>query len=262
MRLGLAALRAPLSIRSQLIALVLVIVVPLLGIYAWLLAAASQQARRAAGAEVRLLASDTAARLAFILREHREFLERIGQRPLVTALDAERCDPVLGEYARRHKELADVELFDRDGRRLCSALPVGAGAAPGLLAVWVPDVVAGEEFRVGDAQPIAVSGRWVAPLMKPVRGASGADTGLLVATLDLPTLQTLLIDARPGAVLKVLDGAGRVLMRSANADRWIGKVLPAPYAQRVRAHGGGDFAATGIDGRRWLYAPLPMPLAG
>src|SRR5450759_1051445 len=93
-------LRHRLSIRAQLLLLVLSVMLPAAGIFAYYVADESQQAREAAYAKVKILADNTQSNLDQLLREHEAVLSRLAARPLVRALDARNCDPIIAESVR------------------------------------------------------------------------------------------------------------------------------------------------------------------
>jgi PAS domain S-box-containing protein len=72
----------PLSIRTQLLALVLAVVLPTIGIGAYYVFNVSQEVREAAYAQVKILADNTAGNLDQILQDNQTVLSRLAARPL------------------------------------------------------------------------------------------------------------------------------------------------------------------------------------
>ena len=105
-------LRQHLSIRAQLLVLVLSVVLPAAGIFAYYVVDESQEASAEAYAKVKILAGNTQANLEQLLREHEAVLSRLAARPLVAALDARNCDPLIGEYVRLHPEFTTLAVRD------------------------------------------------------------------------------------------------------------------------------------------------------
>jgi hypothetical protein len=92
-----------LSVRAQLMLLVVAVSVPMLGLLAYHLEKGRQTARQVALERVRVLARGTAGGLETLLRDHAAVLERIALRPQVRALDASACDPIITEFVRLYR---------------------------------------------------------------------------------------------------------------------------------------------------------------
>lgn len=100
-------------------------------------------------------------------------------------------------------------------------------------------------------------GDWVAVFAVPVL-REGATVAVLSASSRLNTLvQTInpSEDLPVGAVISIIDGEGRFLARSIDADRWIGKAAPLDRALLLRrlAEGRGSSEVTGIDGTARIF---------
>ncbi|MBE0621404.1 MAG: EAL domain-containing protein [Burkholderiales bacterium] len=253
----------PLSIRVWLILLVLAVVLPAAGLVAWYIDADSREARDGAYASVKRLAERTGADLGQLLRDDKQLLERLAARPLVRALDASKCDPLVGEYARLHPEFTTLVVRDVAGNSVCSFLPNSAKRVGGSEFPWFEEGIRSGEFHVGDAYLGYLSGRWVSVLTHPVRDELGRVSGLLVLPVELYGLGERLLHFVPGsAFVAVIDGQNKILFRSIDPAAWVGKALPGLPAETLRGSGDGFFSTDGVDGVQRLYAVATVPGTG
>ncbi len=258
-----ATLHRRLSIRTQLLALVLAAMLPAAGLVAYGIIDAWNEARAAAYRQVSTLALETASKLDLILRDNEALLARLAQRPGMKALDPRNCDPIVREFVSLHPEYTTLGVRDRHANVVCTHLrrPPDAGSVGAL--PWFIEGLRSERFTVGDAYLGPASGRWVSVLMYPVRDASANVSGLLLLSLDLLALQERVLRAIPrDAIVVVFDRDNNYLMRSIKPAEWIGKPLPRPQLDKLRAGGEGFFELTGVDGVTRLNAGAVVPVSG
>jgi PAS domain S-box-containing protein len=252
-----------LSIRAQLLALVLAVVLPALGLVGYNLVGAANEARQAAHGQVQGLAQDLASRLERILRDNEALLARLAERPRIKALDARDCEPSIAEFVSLHPEYTTLGLRDRDANAVCTFLRPAPGAERVREYPWFAEGLRRGRFMVGESFLDPQSGRWVLPLTHPVRDASANASGLLLVTLDLPALQQRVLGALPEeTIVVVFDRENRFLMRSIEAADWIGKPLPRAQLERLPARSEDVFELTGVDGVARLNAGAIVPASG
>lgn len=257
------SLHRRLSIRTQLLGLVLAAMLPVAGLVAYGILDAWNEARAAAYRQVSTLALETASKLDLILRDNEALLARLAQRPGMKALDPRNCDPIVREFVSLHPEYTTLGVRDRHANVVCTYLrrPPDAGSVGAL--PWFIEGLRSERLTVSDAYLGPASGRWVSVLMYPVRDASANVSGLLLLSLDLLALQERVLRAIPrDAIVVVFDRENNYLMRSIEPAEWIGKPLPRPQLDQLRAGGGGFFELTGVDGVTRLNAGAVVPVSG
>ena len=142
----------------------------------------------------------------------------------VMALDRDACDRLFAAVLRDQPLLLNIILTDTTGAFRGTGLPFHDGVAPPPLA-GVLDIAAGgkpvvSEFRLG-----TITGKPTIVLAYPVRDARAIVTGVLGLGLNLAQLQTLFrsIPLPDDSVVTMTDGKGRVLARSRDVERFIGK---------------------------------------
>ena len=249
-----------LPIRTRIIVLVLTILLPVAAILAWFLAADLTHAREAAHAKVRILAIDTAANLDRFLRQNEAILGRLAARPLVKALDPDHCDPIFADYLSLHSEFRTLGLRDRQANIVCSFLPRPPDADRLAKFPWIAEALRSEGFAVTDAVLGGQSGRWISVLTHPVRDDTGARTGMLALTVDLLSLNQQLLASTPkNAIVSVVDRERAIVLRSADAESFIGKRPNPNEPDPLGGQHEGFLSSTGRDGVPRLVAFVTIP---
>jgi hypothetical protein len=95
---------------------------PLLGLLFRQIYLERLEARERANDKARILAQQTAQSLNQVLRDYEAVLQRIVQRPLVRALDARACDPLIAEFVRLYPGFTNLVVQDLKGGNDCSFL--------------------------------------------------------------------------------------------------------------------------------------------
>ena len=252
-----------LSIRARLLWLLLAIVSPLCAMVAWSLAERAQHDRELAYAQVKVLADATAASLGTILRDNEAVLARLAARPLVMALDARRCDPLIAEYVGLHPEYTQLGVRDLQGNLVCSYRPMATMPQQATGSPGFEEALRSGRFNAGGALLGESSGRWVAPLTHPIRDAAGKTSGLVVLPLDLLKLNQRVLGSVPSsAIVAVLDQDFRFLARSTEPGKWIGKPLAPALADIYRGRAEGYDRAPDATGTMRVWAFVGVPGAG
>ena len=253
-----------LGLRTRLVMLVLLALLPVLG----LLVYSAQQSHRAA---LRLAQSDLLSDVLMLsARAQRtvdlvhELLSGIASGPHIKNPVPGLCDQHLKNLHAEHPEFTNMGLAATDGKLLCDAL----GLAKNLAAndrPYFQQVMAGQRFAVGRYAVGRASGRPGIGFAVPVRNEAGKVSGVAFAVLGLPALAESLADVSsiPGARLAVLDRDGTVLAISPPAPSWLGQPHPDPLVQQaVRERRQGVQQAADAQGVQRVYAAAPVPGGG
>jgi len=252
-----------LSIRAQLLLLVLAVVLPAAGTFAYYVAGEAREARTAAYERLNAIAGNTAARLEGILHEQEELLGRLAARPQVRALDARNCDPIIGEYVTLHPEFTTLAVRDVRANLVCSFNPHPPAPSRVIELAWFQEGLRSGKFNVGNLYRGQTTGRWLTVLTYPVRDDRGGVAGLISIARDLLKLNERTFQRAPADVLQeVLDRDDRILLRSVDLPASIGKRLPAAKDDAQDSRDAGVFSVRGSDGVQRLYAVATVPGAG
>ena len=252
-----------LSVRAQLMLLLVAVLIPVLGVMLYHLAHGRQAARAFAHERVRLLAHTAAGGLGNLLRDHEAVLKRIAQRPMVMALDEQACDPIIVEFVKLYPEFTNLVVQDLAGRNDCSYLSQKITREQLSGIPGYHDAITRSMMTVGDAALGPLSGRWISVLFYPVRDSQGQTTGLISLPMDLVQLGERMLGSLPqGALVVVLDKSGKILLRSRNAHTWIGRPVPVEMTHLATSQTEGSALAISADGVQRLFAVAPVERAG
>src|SRR5262245_45142095 len=106
-------------VAAELALLVAVVALPLAGLAAYLLYNEAQNDLQHSAAIVRQVAGTVADRAQGHVDGARTALEALARRPLVRAMDPERCDPALAEMRELYPRTINILVVDLEGRILC-----------------------------------------------------------------------------------------------------------------------------------------------
>jgi len=252
-----------LSVRVQLMLLLLAVLVPMLGVLFYQLEHGHRAARDFASERVRLLTRATAGNLDKLLGGHAAVLGRIAQRPMVMALDSSACDPITTEFVKLYPEFTNLVVQDLEGHNDCSFLERKITREQLRSIPGFSEAIEGSDMTVGDATLGPLSQHWIAVLFHPVRDAGGRTTGLISLPMDLVQLgDRLLGDLPRGALVTVYDKSGHILLRSHDSRSWTGRPVPAELRALASARPEDVAVATGVDGIQRLFAFARVERAG
>jgi len=185
--------------------------------------------------EVREQAATVAATAAAYLNQYLTGLDSMAsalvRHQAVVAFDSGACDRLFADVLHDQPLVLNIVLSDSTGIIKGTALPLHPGAAP---AAALPRV---REAVITSGRPVVteltngvVTGKPTVILAYPVRReGNDAVAGVLGIGLDLAKLQTLFSDIPlpENSVVTMTDAKGRVLARSRDAERYIGKPTDA-----------------------------------
>jgi signal transduction histidine kinase len=170
----------------------------------------------------------------------------------LTAIQAvQRLDPVVAARVLRNalptgSNVADILLLRADGFLVARAVEAPNAIDPGV--EWVRQVVEHDRrvlVPVGRGAPTHIL------LAHAVHDATGDAVGALALLVGLETVQTAFatLPLSAGSVVAVVDQSGRILARTHEGDRYVGKVVPISMPLAARPPGEWE----GPDGVRRMY---------
>lgn len=212
-------------LRRQIVVLTSVMLL----LYALVATWASSRTRAEREAEVRDQAESIATTAAAYLRQYLAGIDSMAsvlvRHPAVIALDREPCDALFADVLRDQPMLLNVIVTDTAGTVRGTGLPARAGLNPGTVQQYILDAVASGKPVVSEVITGVATGRPTVVLAYPVRTASGAVVGVLGLGIDLLQLQTVFsnIPLAEGSVVTVTDSNSRVLARTRDSERYVGR---------------------------------------
>ncbi len=259
------------SIRARLVALVVAVALPLFGVLAWVFWAEINRVHNSARDLALRIARSIASDVRDSNQHSRALLTRMAARPKVRQANPADCDSLFG-IIDFFPQYLNLLLYDASGNVICSATPAAADA-PFTAAV---EPIISARLRNTHATNferlvIPVNSKWISVVFQPLT-AGRTTTGILALEqyLDLD------VDAYPpGTVLTMIDGQGRIVARSSDGPRWIGRDVRATgvgqlalHSHEGRAEARGvdgvfrQYGFTRVDGTDWiLYSGIPAGVA-
>lgn len=249
-------------IRSHLVMLVLAVAVPVTGLLAYTIYTHRQQALSDAAEMALALAQIATINTRNYVQNRLDVLARLAERPLMRALNSERCDPVLKDFRDFDAGFSNVVVINRDGLVICSALPLDGHLSDGdNFKLIMQD----ENLAVGTPNLGQISKTWILPLAYPIRDDQGEVNGLIGAAIDLVQYTPLLgISALPsGTTITLLNAKGVVLAHSHNPELWVGKqVQDNALSRTVLEQGTGRVRMAGLEGEDMVLGFSTMSGSG
>ena len=244
------------SLRSRLLSLVLLAVVPALAltVYTYLEERELEKARvREDALRLARLASDDQAQL---VQGARQLLVALAQLPEVRGGDPAACSALFARLLEQFPSYANLGVIGPDGTSSCDALSSG----PTFLGDrgYFRRVVESLDFAVGEHQIGRLTRKATLNFGYPVLNDAGRVRAVVFVALDLEWLNRYAAQAElpPGATLLVVDRNATVLVRYPDSERWVGQTAQdSPFLGAIS--GGedeGTVEARGIDGVERLYA--------
>jgi signal transduction histidine kinase/HAMP domain-containing protein len=253
------------NLRSRLILLILLAVVPAFGLI--LDSAAkhreltARQVKQSALVAARVIASEQDR----VLENAHQFLVTLARVPQIRDNDKTSCRKILS--ALLEPRYADLIVADRNGNPLCTALPAGRSLASSK-GLHHTRSVESYDFFVGNLRYHAASAKTLLDVSYPVSEQPGVVRAVVSAALDMSWINHVAVDSHlyPGVTFTLVSSAGTVLLRYPNGSDWRGKPIFAEAAEQSVASRDTEktFEATGLDGVRRLFAfsRLKNPVGG
>lgn len=254
--------RSPfIGLRSRLLLLVLLAVVPALGLslytYGNLRRSTTADVQREALRLARIAASDQDD----TIKDTRQLLFALAQLPEAYITDPETCSEFFARLLVQYPQYTLLGVGSQDGDLICSAPP----ATDSLDLVshdYFQQAIQTRTFAVGDYRSDADGDRATLDFGHPILGETGEAEAVVFAALDLAWLNQLAAEAQlpEGSTLIVVDRSGTILVHYPDPRTWVGgAVSEAPIIEVILAQQGeGTVESEGLDGVTRLYAFTPL----
>ena len=248
------------SLRTRLLLLVLLAVIPALGLTLYT-NLEERQLRKAQVYEHAIrLSRLVSADYERVIEDARQLLVALSRLPAVRDLNRAACDALFADLLTQHSSYANLGVIDADGNIFCSAVPTGQ--------VYLGDRVyfrrafETRDFAIGEYQVGRITGKASVNFGYPVLDNAGHVHAVVFAALDLAWLNELAGQAGlpPGTMLTVIDRNGTILSRYPDDGKWVGKLMPEPLVLNaiLSQQGNGTTDAPGTDGIPRLFSFAPF----
>lgn len=235
----------------QLVGLSLVVATPFLLLIAYNAHQQSEQARESAYQAVTNYAQSIAQEAESLLAEVDQYLAYLSNRPLILALDRQRCDPVLDGVVQRRRHFANVLITDAAGAPVCLAID-GPGTVPASFAdaPWYRQAQLADATVTSKPYQAPIAQKVVLAISVPLNRPGESRIGTLTVLLDLKSVQQTWerLTLPAGSRLSIFDAQGTLLTTRPDFDTRVGTDASTTLAAAMRANPGGVGVARGIDG--------------
>ncbi len=256
-------MKAHWPIRTQLALLVLAVAAPIAGLLVYTTYTHFQEDLHEAAHSALSLAQITAADTSSYLQNRQTVLVRIAERPLIRALDPQRCDPILLDFRDLDSNFSNVVVLDREGQVICSAIPTPAEKTVNYAnGENFQRVLRENRFVVGKVSFGRISNKWILPLAHPIHDYSGKLSGVLGAAIDLvrylPVASASALSA--GTTVTLVSSMGIVLARFPDPEKWVGTSMSQTEIFRmVLAQREEHAPLAGMTRGKQVYGFSPVP---
>lgn len=251
-------------LRTRLVLLVIVAVLPALGVILYNDVEQRRFAARQAQEDALRFAQLAAAAQTQWIQSTHQLLLVLAQLPAVRGGDANACAALFTRLRSQHDLYVNLGAARVNGELFCStaSFPHPVSVAN---FVWFQRTVQGQSFTIGDYQKSVVSNEYVLVGGYPVLDDAGHLQGVVAASLDVERLNQLAAQVQlpHGATLTAIDRNGTIIARYPDPRRWVGTVLPESLLIRTMlTQEEGTMETQGIDGVQRLYAFTQVQGAG
>ena len=175
------------------------------------------------------------------------------RHPAVMTLDKAQCDALFEAVLRDQPLILNIVVSDLVGAVMGSGVASNAVRLSPAAMPYVAETIKTGRPQVSELLMGQVSSQPTIVQSYPVRSAQGAIVGVLGLALNLTRLQILFhgIPLPDGSTVTLTDRVGRVIARSRDAERYIGRATtanPTPLRDVPRT-----VVAMGLDGVRRSY---------
>jgi PAS domain S-box-containing protein len=251
------------SIRVELARLVLIVALPLAGLIVFLLYDGARRDEEHAAGLAMQMAVTTADRAATYIESSRKALEAVANRPLIRAMDPNRCDPQLPELREVYGRPTNIVVINLEGRIICAAKPAPSGTVVRTAdPEMIPAMLARPRFRLSRPLVGTISKRWTVGAAYPVFGPDDKLVGAVAMGIDLENWVSFSpITGEPkGTIHDLMTADGVVIARSQEPQAWIGRNAGGSEVHReMLSKRQGSVRARSSEGndRLWGFVPVP-----
>ncbi|MBK5205259.1 MAG: PAS domain S-box protein [Polaromonas sp.] len=253
-----------LGLRTRLVLLVLLALLPVFGLFAYSAAQSRKAALEQAESSLQSQVLLAAAQQQLLVERVYEHLDGIASGLSVKNPPTGLCGLYLKSLHAGHPEFTNLGVVGLDGKLVCSARDVTGGIQVGDRPFF-KQVLAGQRFAVGQYGVGRSSELPGVGFAVPVYSPGGQLDGVAFAVLGLKALNAALagVPTLPGTRLAVLDRNGTVLAAYPAAPSWLGKAHQDGAVRRaVQTRQQGVLYAADATATQQVRAFAPVPGGG
>ena len=248
------------SLRTRLLLLVLLAVIPALGLTLYTNLEERQLRKALVQEHAMRLSRLVSADYERVIEDARRLLVTLSRLPAVRDLNRAACDALFADLLAQHSSYANLGVIDADGNIFCSAVPTDQLYLGDR--VYFRHAFETRDFAIGEYQVGRITRKASVNFGYPVLNDAGHVSAVVFAALDLVWLDQLAKQAElpPGTMLTVIDRNGTILSRYPDDGKWVGELMPEPVVLNaiLTQQGNGTTDAPGTDGIPRLFSFAPF----
>jgi signal transduction histidine kinase len=248
------------SLRTRLLLLVLLAVIPALGLTLYTNLEERQLRKALVYEHAMRLSRLVSADYERVIEDARRLLVTLSRLPAVRNLNRAACDALFADLLAQHSSYANLGVIDADGNIFCSAVPTDQLYLGDR--VYFLHAFETRDFAIGEYQVGRITRKASVNFGYPVLNDAGDVNAVVFAALDLVWLNQLAKQAElpPGTMLTVIDRNGTILSRYPDDGKWVGELMPEPVVLNgiLTQQGNGTTDAPGTDGIARLFSFAPF----
>src|SRR5882724_6855199 len=249
------------SLRTRLLLLVLLAVIPALGLTLYTNLEERQLRKAQVQEQAMRLSRLVSADHERLIEDARRLLVTLARLPAVRDRNRAACNALFADLLTQHSSYANLGVVDANGSIFCSALPMTGPVYAGDRA-YFRRALETRDFAIGEYQVGRISGKATLNFSYSVLDDAGNVRAVVIAPLDLAWLNELAKQAGlpPGSMLTVIDRHGTILSRYPDEGKWVGKLMPEPLVLNaiLTQQGNGTTEAPVTDGIPRLFSFAPF----
>jgi signal transduction histidine kinase len=248
------------SLRTRLLLLVLLAVIPPLGLTLYTNLEERQLRKALVQEHAMRLSRLVSADYERVIEDARRLLVTLSRLPAVRDLNRAACDALFADLLAQHSSYANLGVIDADGNIFCSAVPTDQLYLGDR--VYFRHAFETRDFAIGEYQVGRITRKASVNFGYPVLNDAGDVNAVVFAALDLVWLNQLAKQAElpPGTMLTVIDRNGKILSRYPDDGKWVGELMPEPVVLNaiLSQQGNGTTDAPGTDSIPRLFSFAPF----
>jgi signal transduction histidine kinase len=247
------------SLRTRLLLLVLLAVIPALGLTLYTNLEERELRKALVYEHAMRLSRLVSADYERLIEDARQLLVTLARLPAVRDLNRASCNALFTDLLAQRASYANLGVIDADGNIFCSGIPgqVYLGDRGYFRRAFET-----RDFAIGEYQVGRLTRKATVNFGYPVLDDAGDVHAVVYAALDLTWLNQLASQAGlpPGTMLTVIDRNGTILSRYPDDGEWVGQLMPEPLVLNaiLTQKGDGTTDAPGTDGIPRLFSFAPF----
>jgi len=243
------------GLHARLMFLVLIIIVPLLGLFIYQGIEERNEKRLQSLNEVRRLARNASTLYSKTIIEARQILFTLSKMPQVQRQDPDACSKIFADLLKQTESYTGFIATKLNGDVFAS-VPGSAKSVNLADRPWFQRIKQTRDFVIGEYLIGRLSAKPVIILAYPVLDSTGRLMAILSTGLDIERLQKTLVNIElpDGVNLTVFDSNGTIILRFPDPEKFVGKKLfEKSIIKAILSKSSVIEEGVGLDGRPRIF---------